>query len=386
MSFNFSRHFKTSLTLLSVLLVLGGIAVPTLQSKVTADTFTDQINSLNAANAESRQIIANLATQASTYQQAIDSLQATINQVQSQINENQAKQAELIKQIAIAQAEIDRQRAILAEDVKAMYVDGTPSDFEVFASSNNLSEFVDKQEYRSRVQNQLQETMKKIAVLQKQLQEQKAQVEQLISEQKAQQAQLDTDRAKQQELLNYNESQQNDYLAQINANNTRLAEVQAAQRAALAAVIGTRGSTTSPTGSSIRYKNYTGGSYCGGGYRYCWAGFDQYLTETLNKWGLEWARECVHYAADRLERDGKYVPNMGGSGNANQWINHGTLVSTPQRGDVVYMPLPGVGHVGIVEGVNSDGTVHVSQMNFPYGGYYSELDLYITPGVQFLRF
>lgn len=381
------RTPRASTLAIGVLFVVVSATVPFRQAFVQATSYQDQINALQAQNNADQAIINDLQAQAATYQDAIAKLQAEISSLETAIQANVQLQADLQRQITELQAEIARQKATLAADIKAMYVDGMPSSMEVLVGSKNLSEYVDKQEYRSRVQNKIQETLDKIAALEKQVQEQKTKVEQLLAEQRTQQAQLDADRAKQQEMLAYNESQQASYTDRIRANLVELQKVQAAQRAALASVgRSSSGVVPSTTGMGVKYKNYTGGMYCGGGYRYCWANFDQYLTETLNKWGLEWARECVHYAADRLERDGKYVPNMGGSGNANQWYLHGQTVASPQRGDVVYMPLPGVGHVGIVEWVNDDNTVHVSQMNWPYGGYYSEMDLYITPGVQFLRF
>jgi peptidoglycan hydrolase CwlO-like protein len=378
---------RLSLFVVTMVFTLAGVGLPLQRALVGAVSYQDQITSLQAQTNADQAVVNDLQAQAATYQDAISKLQTQIDALQTSIDANIRLQDDLKRQIAEAQAEIERQRAILASDVKAMYVDGTPSSLEVLASSRDLSDYVDKQEYRTRVQNKLQDTLKKIAELEKKLQIQKAKVEQLLAEQRTQQSQLDADRAKQQELLSYNQGQQAEYTSRIQSSMAELQRVQAAQRAALASVgRSTSGAVPSVTGMSVRYKNYTGGMYCGGGYRYCWANFDQFIPETLNKWGLEWARECVHYAADRLERDGKQVPNMSGSGNANQWIYHGTLVSSPQPGDVVYMPLPGVGHVGIVEGLNSDGTVHISQMNWPYGGYYSEMDLYITSGVQFLRF
>lgn len=375
--------------LVGTVLVLAAVIglLPIIQTKVSADTYQERLDVLQSQNAENQAVVDSLSAQATTYRDAISKLQSEIDNLQAAITANMGTQAKLQQQIIELQAELARQKAILAADIKAMYVDGMPTSIEMMAGSKDISEFIDKQEYRSRVQNKIQDTLKKIAVLEKQVQQQKTEVERLISEQRTQQAQLDANRQKQSEMLAYNEAQQADYNGRIQSNLAEIQKVRQAQRAALASVgRASSGTVPSVTGAGVRYKNYTGGMSCGGGYRYCWAGFDQYLSSTLDAWGLEWARECVHYAADRLDRDGKHVPNMSGSGNANQWYLHGTTVSNPQQGDVVYMPLPGVGHVGIVEGVNSDGTVHISQMNWPYGGYYSEMDLYITPGVQFLRF
>lgn len=377
-------RFNVGLLALSTAVLVGGSFWPGFSQAVSADTYQNQINALQNQNAVAQGKVNDLQSQAASYQASINQLQAQIGSLQASINANLAQQASLQQQIVAAQAEIDHERAVLATDIKAMYVDGTPSTLEVLATSKNLSQFVDKQEYRTAVQKKLQDTLQKIADLQKQLQTQKAQIEQLLNEQQTQQTQLNANQNQVQQLLSYNQSQQVAYTNQLQANNTKMAQLQAAERAMYARATGTGG--TSPVGYPVKYKNFTTSySKCGGGYSYCWAGFDQQVNDP---WGLGWAHECTHYVADWLTRHGYHVPVFagGGGGNANEWINYGTLVSTPQRGDVAYMPMPGVGHVGIVEGVNPDGTVHVSQMNWPYGGYYSEMDLYITPGVQFIRF
>lgn len=349
---------------------------------VGADSYTDQINSLQGQNSAMQGNLDNLAAQASTYQDAINNLQMQINAVQQQIADNQAKQADLQNQIAAKQAEIDKDRATLGTSLKAMYVDGQMTTIEMLATSKNLSDYVDKQEYRNAIQDKLKTMMKQISDLQAQLKQQQDQVAQLIKDQQAQQQQLASAQAEQSRLLALNQDQQAAYNSQLQANNAKIAQLQAQERAMYAKATGSNG--TSPVGYPVKYKNFvSSGSKCGGGYSYCWAGFDQVVADP---WGLGYAHECVHYVADKLTRAGKHVPNMSAGGNANQWINYGTPVSTPQAGDAVYMPMPGVGHVGYVEYVNSDGTVHISQMNWPYGGYYSEMDLYVTPGVQFLRF
>ena len=386
-SLNRSPRLMISMLVFSMMLLVAGSVLPIVQSIVTADTYDDQVAQIRSQNQSAQSTLAGLLGEAATYQEAIDRLQAQVNALQGRINDNVAEQTRLEAEITAAQAEIDHQRAILSEDVKAMYVDGTPSTFEVFASSKNLSEFVDKQEYRSRVQNKLQDTLKKIAALQKQLQEQKAKVEQLLKELQTERDQVATMQSQQQSLLNYNESQQSDINAQLSANNKRISQLRAAQAAAYAQYTGSGG--TSPVGSSIKYRNMTGPSSCGGGYRYCGYGLDQWVADP---WGLGLARECVHYVADRVDQLGKRVPTFpGGGGSAYQWIPFATssgaghVVSDPQAGDVVYMPIGPVGHVAVVEWNNGDGSVHVSQFNW-YSGRYNEMDLILTSNLQFLRF
>jgi len=377
----FSGSLRGGALGLASVLLLAASMLPPVTGRAGADSYQDRIDALSAQNSKSQAAIAGLQTQASSYQAIIDGLQSQINTLESSIKDNQTQQASLQQQITTDQQQIDQEKAYLASDVKAMYVDGTPSTLEVLATSKSLSDFVDKQEYRTSVQDKLQETVQKIAALQKELQDKKAQVDQLLSQEKTQQNQLTSDQSQQQTLLNENENQQSAYVAQVQSNNAQIVAIQRERAAAIASISGSGGK--SAVGSKIKYKNFwSSGSTCGGGYSYCWAGFDQRVSDP---WGLGYAHECVHFAADWLTRHGHHVPNMAGSGNADQWASHGTVVGSPQVGDVAYMPLAPVGHVGIVTAINGDGTYHIEQMNWPVGGYYSEMDLY-PQNITFIRF
>ncbi|MBL8031823.1 MAG: hypothetical protein JNK33_05915, partial [Candidatus Doudnabacteria bacterium] len=144
------RHSRVALLTASSLILVSGAILPAWRQVVLADQYQDQINALQTENANNRAALDGLESQAESYADAILKLQQQIDGLQHSIDENMKLQADLQRQIAEAQAEIDRQRAILASDVKAMYVDGNPSSLEMLATSKNLSDFVDKQEYRSR--------------------------------------------------------------------------------------------------------------------------------------------------------------------------------------------------------------------------------------------
>jgi peptidoglycan hydrolase CwlO-like protein len=355
---------------------------------VHADSYDDQIKALQRQNESSQTELNGLIGQASDYRDALSKLQAQINTVQAGINDNEAQQASLQQQIIDAQNQIDHERTVLATDIKSMYVDGTPSTLEILANSKNLSDFVDKQEYRTSVQNKLQDTLTKIAALQKDLQAKKDKLAELLTDLQSQQAQLAGVRSQQAQLLAYNQQQQAGFASQISANNARMVTLRAQQAAALARLTGTGGK--SPVGSSIVYRNMTGPQNCGGGYEYCGYGLDDWVSDP---WGLHLARECVHYVADELALRGYYIPYglFATRGSAYQWIGTATgagaatLVSNPQAGDVVYLPIGTLGHVAIVDAVNDDGTLHVSQMNW-YSGKYNTMDLVVTSNLQFLRF
>jgi surface antigen len=360
---NASRTVSTKvrmglLTLSSAVLVAGSLT-PAVRQFVFADSFQDQINSLNAQNASTRSLVNGLQAQAASYQDAISQLQAQINGVQASIDANKAQQTALQQQIDDAQKQIDQEKAFLASDVKAMYVDGTPTTLEVLATSKNLSDFVDKQEYRTSVQSKLQDTLTKIAELQKELQTKKQQVDQLVSEEQAQQDQLAGAQAQQAALLNMNQSQQATYNAQITATSKQITGLRAAQAAANHTI-----------GSNV-----TAGDPGHGGYP---SYLDNAGQDTvIDPWGM-YNRECVSYTAWKVKQTYGYMPYWGGVGNANQWPGDARAAgiptgSTPQANSVAIWNVGAFGHAMWVEAVNGDGSIYVSQYNYDYTGHYSEM-------------
>jgi surface antigen len=251
-----------------------------------------------------------------------------------------------------------------------MYVDGTPSTLEVLATSKNLSDFVDKQEYRTSVQNSLQDTLNKIAQLQQELQAQKTQVDQLITEETSQQSQLASTQAQQASMLNYNESQQSAYNAQIQANSSKIAQLRAEQAAENSKL----GNGLIATGS------------CGGGYPASavspaggnW-GCNNPMDNTIDNWGM-YNRECVSYAAFKVYQTYGYMPYWGGSGNAYEWPGDARAAgiatgSSPRVHSVAIWNVAPLGHAMWVEAVNPDGSILVSQYNYSYNGTYSEMEV-----------
>ncbi len=353
-----SAKLTVSLLALSSAVLIGGSFLPSI-SQVLADSFQDQINALNAKNSDARGLVNGLQAQAASYQDAINQLQQQINGIQSSINANLAQQASLQQQIIDTQHQIDQEKAYLANDVKSMYVDGTPTTLEVLATSKNLSDFVDKQEYRTSVQNKLQDTLNKIAALQKDLQSKKTQVDQLLSEEKSQQTQLASAQAQQQSMLSYNQNQQASYNAQIAANSKQIAQLRA-QQAAANHTIG---------------RDVVAGDPGHGGYP---AYLDNAAQDSLiDPWGM-YNRECVSFAAWKVKQTYGYMPYWGGSGNANQWPGDArgagiATGSTPQANSVAIWNVGAFGHAMWVEAVNSDGSIYVSQYNYDYNGHYSEM-------------
>jgi peptidoglycan DL-endopeptidase CwlO len=353
-SLNLTGDYKLRglLVVAAIAVVLGGTHL------AHADQYDDQINALKAQNANSAGILNGLESQANSYQGQIDALQAQINAVQAQLAANQAQQASLDQQITADQQQIDLKKQQLGATIKSMYIDGQTSTIEQLASSKDLSEYVDKQEFHTAVQNQLDGKIKDIASLQAQLQKKKIEVDQLVSDEKTQNDQLGSAQSQQGQLLAFNQGQQSAYNAQISANSSQISKLRAAQIAANARFSG------GAAGS---------GPTCGGGYPSKWCNAPQ--DSLIDDWGM-YNRECVSYTAFRVAESGRNMPYWGGRGNANQWVSDAQSAGipvdhNPQAGDVAISLAGAFGHAMYVESVNGNGTINISQYNVNLDGRFS---------------
>jgi surface antigen len=367
------KHLITAPVLTAAaLVVIAGVAVPI----VRADQFDEQIKVLQEQNATNRGSLNDLQSQATSFQDAISKLQLQINTLQQLINDNLAQQTLLQQQIADGQKELSRQKQLLAVDIKSMYVDGQPSTIEMLASSGSLSDFVDKEEYRTAVQKKIQVTLQKIQDLQRKLELEKGKIDQLLKDQQAQQASLADSRAQQAQMLAFNEGQQAAYTKQITDNQGKIADLRKQQ--------------------AILNSKYNIGSLKGdpnhGGYPSIWANAAQ--DSLIDYWGM-YNRECVSWTAFKVHQDyvaGKNnhdMPYWGGIGNANQWDDNARAAgipvdSNPTVGSIAVSNAGFYGHVMYVEAV-SGNTIYVSQYNASFDGQYSETWKYTT-GLVFIHF
>lgn len=357
------RSFACALALVGL---IGGATV------AHADQYDEQINALRAQNNATQGIVNGLQSQAGSYQEAISQYQSQINGIQAQINANEAEQASLQQKIAEAQAKLDSQKQSLRVDIRNMYVDGQLSTIEQLATSKNLSDYVDKQEISTTIQNKINAQIKEIAALQSQLTAEKGKLDVLVDSQKQQNAQLSSAQNEQQKLLSYNEGQQAAYNSQINANSGRIAELRRQQIAANSRFIG------GAAGS---------GATCGGGYPGIWCNAPQ--DSMIDSWGM-YNRECVSYTAFKVAASGRNMPYWGGVGNANQWPGNARAAGipvdgNPQPGDVAISMRGAYGHAMYVESVNGNGTINISQYNAALDGRYSTNTI-SSAGLYFIHF
>lgn len=368
-----TQTFKPKQTLAAVfitgLLATSAIITPLVQ----ADQFEEQINALNAQSAVTRGSLDQLGAEAASLQDTINRLQAEITTLQQQITANQVQRDATIAKIVEAEAELERQKELLGENIKAMYLEGQISTLEMLASSKDLSEFVDREQYRNTVKSKIKSTLDRINALKIELDEQKRTLEKLIADQQAIQSKLSAQQAEQNRLLSLNQAQQADLDAQIKANNAKVADLKRQQQAAIAAAARRYGVGIQPSSGN-------------GGYPAIWANAPQ--DSLVDSWGM-YNRECVSYTAFKVANSGRYMPYWGGVGNAYEWPGNARRAgipvdSTPRVGSVAYMDIGYYGHVMYVEAVYGDGRILVSQYNWSPGAY-SEMVI-PSSGLLFIHF
>lgn len=374
-------------------LIIGVVIVVAIPIKIaqvaSADQYDDRISALQQQidnyNAQASQLL----TQANTLQSEIAVLQAQSASIQTQIDVGQAKYDQLMTQIAETEQTIKTNQDALGITIANMYVDDNISLIEILASSKNIGDFLDKQEYRSSVRDQLTSTIGKIRDLKAQLGNQKDEVKAVLDKQTAQKASLAATQNQQQDLLAKTQGEEAAYQVLITQAKNQMAADTAARQAFYQNLVKGGGNGSSGVSGAFRYSNWSGNKGCGGGYPYCGP-----QDSSMDPWGL-YNRECVSYVAWALSaRFGKYVGNFNGQGNADQWTSSApefsgaTRVYDPQPGDAVILPaspsFSPLGHAMIVESV-SGGTIHVSQYNFYGTGQYSTMDIQ-NSGIVLLRF
>lgn len=338
-----------------VLAAVALILVSAISPMTYADRFDEQINQLNKKNAANTEARNSLAVEAKSLEQTIAGLRTEIAAIERQISANKTKQASLKKKIAAAEAELERERAVLGVNIKQMYVEHDMTTFEMLAASKNLSDFLDRDQYRISVQANIAETMKRIETLKAELDTQKKEVDSLIRDQESMRSSLSAKRAETNRLLNLNKAQRAEFNGAIASNNKKISELKRQQ--------------------AIENAKFNVGSisYSGSG-SYPWANVP-YPSSDPDPWGM-YKRECVSYTAWKISSTGRHMPYWGGRGNAKLWDDNARAAGipvdyTPRVGSIGVSNSGTYGHVVYVEKVHGDGTITVSQYNAGWDGRYS---------------
>ncbi len=376
-------HHSTKPTVkLSPLLAASAVVISALlaPAAVYADQFDDMINQKKQEQSVAQGQASNLGAQANDVQSQINALQNQIASIQAQIDTNTARQTELTGQIEAAAKKLDEQKDLLSANIRSMYIEGDITPLEMIASSKNLGDFVDKQEYRDRIKDNISSTMDEIERLKKQLDDQKKEVTQILEEQKALRGNLDQKNAEAGAKLGAINQDKAQFDSQVQALSKEIASLRAQQKAANARFIGSAGAGVN-----------CGGGYPGhaaGGIKGRW-GCNYGLDDGSDNWGM-YNRECVSYTAFKVSQSGRNMPFWGGRGNAKNWPGNARgagipVDGNPREGDVAISTAGYYGHAMYVEAVLGGGKILISQYNAAWDGRYSEAVI-SSAGLSFIHF
>lgn len=369
---NQSKNNHKKLPKLTPLLAASVVVVSSIAGAhlVRADQFDEQIKQKQAEQNAASQQSATLGGQAKTVEQQIAELQIQIATIQAQIDVNTARQNDLNAQIEAAKQKLAEQRDLLSASIRSMYIESDISPLEMIASSRNLSDFVDKQEYRDRIKENITNTMDQIERLKQQLDAQQKEVTRILDDQKALRGSLDQKNAEASAKLSSINQTKANFDQIVNQKSAEIASLRAQQRAANASLGG----------------HAVAGDPAKGGYPSKWANAPQ--DSLVDSWGM-YNRECVSYTAWKVYQSGRNMPYWGGRGNANQWPNNARnagipVDGNPRVGDVAISMSGYYGHAMYVEAV-SGNSVYVSQYNYHVAGEYSEMWVSAS-GLYFIHF
>ena len=367
------------------LLLLVPLTQFVLQQDIAAVNHDAEIRELQRRSDNYRNRAAELAGEAETLSGAVAQLQNRQNQIQAEIDLNNAKINRLNAEIEDNEATMKRQSAALANSIATSYITGQPSALEILANSNTITEFIDHRAQQEALQNQLNSLVGEIKQLRNKLQQQRNDVAAIVEDQTFLRNEVATTQRERQELLDETQGEEERFRDMVRNNNSEIARLQEEQRQWQLELIrqsqGGSNNSNQPIGNrSIR--NFSGNLGCGfNGYPWCGP-----MNSVIDPWRL-FSRQCVSYSAwASVHRFDRCVGSFRGMGHAFQWPDTASrfmgaaVNNTPTIGAVaVWDRNPAVGdhwgHTMNVEQILPDGWILVSQYNFGWSGQFSTMEI-----------
>jgi surface antigen/peptidoglycan hydrolase CwlO-like protein len=373
-----TKGIITKSTLVATAVVLAVTASFPAAQSAYADPFDDQIRALQAEIDQAQAQVGVLKTQIRTLQDEIKGIDEQKNIIQAQIDISQVKYEKLKQQIAETERKIAVNKDALGDTLANIYVDDSISPLEMLASSKNIGDYVDQQEYRSTVQDALAQTIAKIKTLKADLEQQQQDVQRTLADQTNSRSALAAKEQERSALLADTQGQEASYQQIATDRRTKQLAIQQAQQAAIEAAIrrsGGGGSVVLP-GTSGGYPWNDSNCYVDGN---AWShgGYDGNGTDGMG-YGC---RQCVSYVAWRAYKETGYAPAYWGNANnfpASARAAGFTTSSVPRARAMGIISAGQYGHVVWIDAVNSDGTVDISQYNYwnaggPGWGHFSKM-------------
>lgn len=371
------RFFWRGLYALAAMMVAIASVVALMPvQQASADEYDDRIAALQQDIARYQVEADKLNSQAVSLATAVAQLANEKAAIQAQIDLNQVQYDQLVAQIEETEKRIQDNRDALGVTIADLYVNGKTSPLEMLASSKNVSDYLNQQEFQTSIRDQLTDRIKEIKQLKKELDDKKAAVEKVLNDQKAARDTLAAKEAEQQAILNQTRNDEAVYQGLIGSSQQQINEARATQALIRARMNNNGGYVLVDMGSLSDYPWHAGNCPMWG---YLSTGGADGNGGDGRGYGC---RQCASYVAWRIAKEVGIYPSWG---NAKEFDNRAiaagfqNLGMSPQAGSIAVMEPASAGqsygHVAWVDAVNGD-KVLVSQYNYDYGqgyGMYSQM-------------
>jgi len=379
-----SLALKWGVAILAVIIVATA-GILWVNRPVSADQYDDKIRALQADMTRFQAESNRLNAEAATLSNALAQIRNEKNALQAQVDISQDQYNQLVIKIADTEKQIADNQNALGSTLASLYVDDDISPIEMLASSKDISEFLNKQEYRNSIKKELTSTINRVRDLKTQLNTQKTEVETVLATQKTARDTLAAKEAEQANLVAQTRNDEATYQSLIQSSAAQIAQARATQAALSTKAVSTGGFNLLSSGLLPAYvtdNNYGmwNNSNCPMVYTYMSSKGSNGNGGDNRGYGC---RQCASYVAWKIYQEKGYWPSWG---NASNFGSKGTS-SAPKAGTVAVMYDGGPGHVAWVETdpyVSSTGqlrgktVIQVSQYNYNYGsgyGMYSLMEL-----------
>lgn len=386
-TFNLYTMRRAAMFLLSCLLIVGLLSGSV--QNIFAETFRElqgESSKIQKKISRANRQATELEELAQTLEEAIEELDEEIAQSNREIKRTTKKVEGLQVLLDAAHEELDAKKALLRANMRELYKRADVSTFELLASSESFSEFIDEQEYLERLKLSIQDTTEAVLEISLDISGRQNEQKELLLMQETMKESL-ADAREERELLLDETTNEGLRLRKYSQNLTKRQQEINREFLRMSQMISTDGGGGYPWASALCVYTDEPDGAClhpdDSARHYEWY-FGNNKKDRLDPWGY-FLRNCTSYVAWRSAQEGFALdtagPNRRSLGDGGSWGDKKNVAKyeelsvgrEPKVGSFAVFKLSGFGHVAFVEEISGD-RVRISEYNFaPFGsGGYSE--------------